>query len=514
MRPQAFSYLRMSTEEQLKGDSLRRQKAASTAYAEKHNLNLINSLKDIGVSAFRGKNRKCGALKKFLDLVDNGKIPCGSFLLIESLDRLSRERVTEPLGLLLQLISKGITVVTLSDNKTYHNNVEPSDLMYSLMIMMRAHEESEIKSFRSREAWKNKRANMLKKPMTANCPGWLRLNKKSEQFEVIPERVEVIQRIFEMTLSGIGRNTIARILNEEGIPTFSKKGKGWYGGTIQKIRHNVAVMGYYPVDGTKLVGRSPDESTKGYYPQIISEDIFYQAQRAVKGITHKAGNKGKYFSNLFQGLAFCSECGAPMRMFSKGPNKAKSYLCSNVHIGMECKNRLRHNVTLIENKFFNASIPINYNYFDDKPSRKKLALTKLDRLEHGIKTKEQQINQILELGISDVDAVRAKIRSLNDDIQRMKLELIEADKELQKSELSPLEAFNITQELIKKLEAVKDNRASTYAIRASINQQLHLSIRKILFYPNRDVRVYISNTACIIFKYRKGHLMHGAYLYY
>ena len=93
MRSKAFSYLRMSTEEQLKGDSPRRQKTAA-AYAEEHNWELVDSLENIGISAFKGKNRKAGALKVFLDLVEKGKIPSGSFLLVESLDHLSRERVT------------------------------------------------------------------------------------------------------------------------------------------------------------------------------------------------------------------------------------------------------------------------------------------------------------------------------------------------------------------------------------------------------------------------------------
>ena len=513
MRPKAFSYLRMSTEEQLKGDSLRRQKTASAAYAEEHNLELVDSLEDIGVSAFKGKNRKSGALKVFLDLVEEGKIPSGSFLLVESLDRLSRERVTEPLGLLLQLISNEITVVTLSDGKKYHDDVEPMDLMYSLIIMMRAHEESEMKSFRVREAWKNKRTNMLKKPMTATCPGWLQLNKEKNQFEPIAERVEVVRRIFEMTLKGMGRNVIARTLNEEDVPTFSKRGKGWYGATVQKIRHNIAVMGYYPVGGNRLVGGIPDESTKGYYPQIIAEDIFYQAQASVKGRGRKAGNKGKYFANLFQGLAFCSECGAPMRMLSKGHHKAKVYLCSSVHMGKECDHRVRHKAAFIERKFFNASIPINYDFFDDKPSRKELAQGKRDRLEHAIKTNEHKIDEILELNLSEVETVKAKIQSLNDDIQRMKIELVEVKKDLQRSDRSPLEAFNVTQELSKKLEAVKDDKTETYAIRASINQQLHQSIKKIVFYPSRNVRAYISDTAYILFKYQRGHLMEGVYIF-
>ena len=48
----AYSYIRFSTPEQLKGDSLRRQLETSRAYAEKHGLLLDDSLRDIGIAAF------------------------------------------------------------------------------------------------------------------------------------------------------------------------------------------------------------------------------------------------------------------------------------------------------------------------------------------------------------------------------------------------------------------------------------------------------------------------------
>ena len=53
-RPRAYSYVRMSTDIQLKGDSLRRQLDASLAYASVNGLDLVEAetLRDLGVSAF------------------------------------------------------------------------------------------------------------------------------------------------------------------------------------------------------------------------------------------------------------------------------------------------------------------------------------------------------------------------------------------------------------------------------------------------------------------------------
>src|SRR3954451_17791261 len=115
----AYSYIRFSRPEQLKGDSRRRQLEASQAFALAHILDLDDSLRDLGVSAFRGKNKSEGALKRFLDLVHDGKIARGSYLLVESLDRLSREQVMSALKLFLSIIDAGITIVTLADGQVY-----------------------------------------------------------------------------------------------------------------------------------------------------------------------------------------------------------------------------------------------------------------------------------------------------------------------------------------------------------------------------------------------------------
>ena len=87
--PKAYSYIRFSTPEQIKGDSLRRQTMLSEKYALEHNLDLdiTLNLKDLGVSAYDRSNITKGALGVFLKLIQDGKIAPGSFLLIESLDR-------------------------------------------------------------------------------------------------------------------------------------------------------------------------------------------------------------------------------------------------------------------------------------------------------------------------------------------------------------------------------------------------------------------------------------------
>src|SRR3954451_1430087 len=94
-QPKAYSYKRFSTPAQAEGDSLRRQTAMAQAWADRVGVPLDTELKltDEGLSAYTGANQDVGALGAFLDAVREGSVPQGSWLLVENLDRLSREPV-------------------------------------------------------------------------------------------------------------------------------------------------------------------------------------------------------------------------------------------------------------------------------------------------------------------------------------------------------------------------------------------------------------------------------------
>lgn len=87
-----YSYTRFSTPEQAKGDSYRRQTDAAERWAAGRGLVIDDqlSMADEGMSAYRGSNTSEGALGTFLQLCQRGLVEPGSFLVVESLDRISR----------------------------------------------------------------------------------------------------------------------------------------------------------------------------------------------------------------------------------------------------------------------------------------------------------------------------------------------------------------------------------------------------------------------------------------
>lgn len=355
----AYSYARWSSTGQTSGDSLRRQLELSRDYAAKHRLDLDETFRDAGVSAYRGKNRDEGALKNFLAHVESGKIEAGSFLLVESLDRLSRQEVLFALELFISIVRRGITIVTLINEQGFDQdtlNTNPSILFVSIGEMIRAHSESEHKGQRVARANENKRrlARLANTPMTALCPGWLKLAGDGRGYdhklwELIPEKVAIVRRIFDEAL-GLGKRGIAARLNRDGISAF-RGNRGWHASSIQKILSNEAVIGIFQ-PCRKIGGiRTPDgPPISGYFPAIIDEAVFWQAQQAVKNRRHRsAGRKGPAYSNLFSGIGTCGSCGARLVFINKGPlPKGGQYLTCGMALRGLCGNRVHFPYEVLE----------------------------------------------------------------------------------------------------------------------------------------------------------------------
>lgn len=341
----AFSYLRFSTPEQMSGDSFRRQTALATDYAARNGLDLDTELNfhDLGLSAFRGKNSEVGRLADFLDAVRKGLVPRGSFLLVESLDRISRQAARKALRVLENICEEDITVVTLSDNRVYTKDAldnDPMALIMSLLVFIRASEESQTKSKRLRSAWHQKRRDAAGTPLTAKCPGWLRLDKATGRFEVIPERAEVVRRVFSETLQGRGQNSIAEGLNRDGTPVFGGA-TFWHRSYVTKLLSTPAVVGSFTPMVTEFTGgkrlRIPTEALEGYFPSIVDPEVYAKVRSLRRGAPAPRGRSK--LTNLFSGLLKCSRCDATVIAINKGnTSKGGRYLvCSKAKGRAGCR---------------------------------------------------------------------------------------------------------------------------------------------------------------------------------
>lgn len=321
-----YSYLRFSRPEQEKGDSFRRQTKWAPEWAAKHGhaLDTTLDLRDRGVSAFRGKNAEVGALADFLEAIELGRVRPGDVLALENLDRLSRQQPMKSMMLIQQILGAGVGIVTFQPERVYTaENVNDMGTMLEMMVYLcRAYDESLQKSNRLKSAWRNKRADANQRKMTALAPAWLRPIKDNHgrvvRFESIPERAEVVQRIFRMAGEGAGYLTISKTLNAEGVPTFGKS-KLWARSSVKKLLGNRAVLGEHQPHEMRDGRRVPvGEPIAGYFPAVVDERDFYAARQGVENRKSQPGRHTKRVANLFTGLVRDARDGSACQVVDKG----------------------------------------------------------------------------------------------------------------------------------------------------------------------------------------------------
>lgn len=348
-RPKAYSYLRFSTPEQALGDSARRQDSLAAKYALAHGLDLDTELtfKDEGVSGYRGANAQVGRLADFIEAVKCGQVQSGSFLLVESLDRISRDHAFHAQHLLSGIIMEGVTVVTLIDERVYSKaslQTDPMGMMYSILGFMRANEESATKSRRLKESWSNKRANIETKPLTSKCPAWLELDRERGCFVLIPDRAAVVRNIFALTLEGVGQHAIAERLNRDGVAPWGR-GAHWQRSYISKILASPAVVGTITPHsleyGAGARRRKALQPVEGYYPPVVSAEAYadVQALAVSKRSPGRGARAGAPVTNVLAGMAKCPACGSTMTRVAKGARSRPALVCVRAKAGAGCQYR-------------------------------------------------------------------------------------------------------------------------------------------------------------------------------
>lgn len=338
--PRVYSYTRFSTPEQLEGDSLRRQSDGAQRWMRRKNeerkaeglppvvLDERLKLEDLGVSAFRGANVAADkGLGCFLTACREDLVPHGSFLIVESFDRISRMEPFDMLDILKDIVRAGVTLATLNDGQEYditRLRRDPMSLMVALMVSWRAHEESKVKGERLAEAWANKRRRVREgadKRLTRRGPSWL--EPEGDGWKEREPHSDTVRRIFRLTLDGVGENKIARLFNEEGVPIMGR-GRMWHRSTVSKVLRNPAVIGTLVPgrldysNGKKV--RRLEDAIPGAFPAVVSQ-ADWETVRALKdGKAPAVRGRGARckLANLFAGLARCPECGATMTRVMKG----------------------------------------------------------------------------------------------------------------------------------------------------------------------------------------------------
>jgi DNA invertase Pin-like site-specific DNA recombinase len=404
LKPLLYSYIRFSTIEQAKGQSLNRQLSFAKEVAREKGLELDDSLsmRDMGLSAFHKTNITRGALGIFLAAVEQGKVPAGSILVLESLDRISRAAPLESQGIIAQIINADITVITAADRKEYNKETikkNPMDLVYIILVLIRANEESETKSLRVRSALTKQCEDWLagKRGYRVKCgksPSWVVWNDDKKRFDFEPHNKAIMLRKLELFKKGYGGIKIAELINYE-----------FGSGTVHHTGANV----YKEVKRRSLIGElnvkvgDVDYVLEDYYPALMSkaEFNFLVADSSKRGATKHS----QKFVGILSGVGVfkCGCCGKSVgshviyrkKCIDEVKSSHKRYGCVEARRNNNCEMSSTVQIEMVENAVV--------TFCQDKVNLQRILLKGSDR---------EQIN-------TEESVLAAQLEKINDDINSL-----------------------------------------------------------------------------------------------
>jgi len=172
--------------------------------------------------------------------------------------------------------------------------------------------------------------------------------KKDEGgYLIIDEKLApTVKTIFEWSLQGIGTYTIAKKLNNQGIPTKSQKFKGRI---IEKTDSYTKRVTQYPRDKVKwrgnviydMITNPIFKGIRNYGEVSIAVDAIITPEvwdKVNKNLTNNKKNVGpnNKFNYLLNGLIFCAECEAEFRGKYRASGRNKTYSCKGSSQGLKC----------------------------------------------------------------------------------------------------------------------------------------------------------------------------------
>lgn len=361
MSKQAVSYIRFSSVIQEKGISIKRQVDLVNEWLTNHpQYTLVKEYRDEARSAFKGAHMLQGAaLPSLIADMKAGHFKRGTALLVEALDRLSRESLRDAERQLYELLEIGFEVVITSQNGrsiTYDEWDDIGKRVEFMVYQKEAHHQSKEKSRRGKKNWSDKRDDALSgKIMTRMCPAWLRVNSEKTKFERVDPHWDTVRRIFKMRIEGLSMAMIAKKLNDDNTQNFKpeliKDAEGktisrrdtygkWNQTTIQQLLINPAVHGVKipSKQATEAVRESADPIS-GYYtvdgksPVTLSDFQVVQKMSTGWGKGKSPANDSANKINIFKGVLVCKHCGATVISNSVTKLKMGYYVCSMRRMG-------------------------------------------------------------------------------------------------------------------------------------------------------------------------------------
>jgi hypothetical protein len=251
------------------------------------------------------------------------------------------------------------------------------------------------------------------------------------------EQAKVIRRIFKMSGDGIGVYTIAKKLNEEGIPTkfndysgqfkrrdkytneytyFRKADVRWRGNVVYLVLTNQIYKGIRKWN-------SGENETK--VPAIIDEATWDSVNKNLEENKKKPGKRDEYHY-LLNGLVFCGICGKEYRGKKRLKGRDNAYKCkSKLRDPHSCTSRAlsipKLETFIIKHLFISKDLQKflagqSENKAETDNLNKKLAVLKKE-IESFKKAEKKAYDRLLDPEYEDDEEIKERLRTIKKKIQ-------------------------------------------------------------------------------------------------
>lgn len=360
-------------------------------------------------------------------------------VLCMDLDRLGRGDMVDQ-GTIYRIFKNSETII-ITPTEIIDPQDENQELTFSIKSLIA---REELKTIVKRMQRGRRQSAKEGKSISRKPPyGYLR----DENLKLIPdpETRWVVEMIFKMAANGSGRRAIAEELDRLMIKPPEKP--NWDPSSIFVILRNEAYLGkiiwgkvkYTKVNGKyvrKKMDREHWQIHENAHEPIINEDLFNQANIAVKGRWRPHVKKDGTLTNPLAGLLYCENCGKAMVLQPRPdrPNHAircLNHLCKGVQKGSSfniVEERILSGLEALIDQF---KLPANVQRkINSTIKSKESALLLLQKEKTDTEIQNHNIHDFLEKGIYDIETfiqrqqiIKKKLEGLNNKIEKIQKEI-------------------------------------------------------------------------------------------
>lgn len=289
-------------------DTLGKHRRELLAVARRDGHNVMAIYEEVVSGAFLLERPE---MMKLLDAVTRGEYDA---VLVVEIDRLGRgDKVDQ--GRIERAFKQSSTII-LTPNEVYDLNVDSGEFNVEVRSFLARMEYATIK--------KRLHQGLLRSTASGkdvgNKPPFGYRKNDAMILEIYEPEAEIVRKIFDWSIGGMGRVAIAQKLTDLGIPSPSGKST-WPHVTVLRILKNEKYKGDQVYGRNQFVKQEDGQYKKRAKPlenrivrapnahdAIVTPEQWEEAQESIKRRTPRA-NRHTELVNIFAGIARCKKCG-------------------------------------------------------------------------------------------------------------------------------------------------------------------------------------------------------------